>query len=119
MIGRKSEKVSSNQDLDFIIVKKVHSGLHLQDMNSMAEYVDKGLKRFGVSISKPILAAICIVAGILVILLPSLLVWTVGLLLVVQGALLLRDHFENERLQTKTIARDINCRYCGTGNIAG
>ena len=79
----------------------------------MAEYVDKGLKKFGISISKPILAAVCIIGGVLVILLPSLLVWTVGLLLVVQGALLLTDHFEQERSQTATILKGVYCPNCG------
>ncbi len=85
----------------------------------MAEYVDKGLKRFGVSISKPILAAICIVAGILIILHPSLLAWTVGLLLVIQGALLLIERFEKEKLRTETTAKGIYCRYCGAGSVEG
>jgi len=82
----------------------------------MAEYMDKGLKKFGISISKPILAAVCIIAGVLVILLPSLLVWTVGLLLVVQGSLLLTDHFEQERRQTETTLKGVYCCNCGAEN---
>ena len=49
----------------------------------MAEYVDKGLKRLGITISKPMLAIVCIVFGILVMVFPSLLVWIVGLFLMV------------------------------------
>jgi hypothetical protein len=51
----------------------------------MADYVDKELKKVGITLSKPILAILCIVFGILVILFPTLLVWIVGLFLVIQG----------------------------------
>ncbi len=82
----------------------------------MAEYVDKGLKRFGISISKPILAAVCIISGLTVILFPSLLVWTVGLFLVAQGTLLLTGYFEQERRLTTTTFKGIYCQDCGAGN---
>jgi len=87
-----------------------------QEVNILAEYVDKGLKKFGISISKPILAAVCIIGGVLVLLLPSLLVWTVGLLLVVQGALILTDYFEEEKRRTATNLKGVYCRNCGAGN---
>lgn len=83
----------------------------------MADYVDKGLKRFGITISKPALAIVCIVAGAMVILFPSLLVWTVGLFLVIQGALLLTDYFEQERrITTATTSEGIYCHKCGARN---
>jgi len=82
----------------------------------MAEYMDKELKKFGISISKPVLAAVCIIGGVLVILLPSLLVWTVGLLLVVQGALLLTDYYEQERRQAATSLKGVYCHNCGAQN---
>ena len=63
----------------------------------MADYVDKGLKKIGITISKPMLTTICIIFGIIVILFPNLLVWIVGLFLVVQGILLLTDLLEQER----------------------
>lgn len=63
----------------------------------MSEYVDSGLKRMGITISKPMLALLCIIFGILVILFPSLLVWIVGLFLVIQGVLLLTDFLETNR----------------------
>jgi len=63
----------------------------------MADYVDKGLKKMGITISKPILAILCIIFGILVILFPTLLVWIVGLFLVIQGMLLLTDFLELKR----------------------
>jgi len=83
----------------------------------MADYVDEGLKKIGISISKPVLASVCIISGIMVILLPTLLVWIVGLFLVIQGVLLLTDHFEHERRTTpKTASEGIYCYNCGAGN---
>ncbi len=63
----------------------------------MADYVDRGLKKLGITISKPILAVLCIIFGVLVILFPTLLVWIVGLFLVIQGTLLLTDFLELKR----------------------
>jgi len=60
----------------------------------MTDYVDRGLKKLGITISKPILATLCIIFGILVILFPNLLVWIVGLFLIIQGILLLTDYME-------------------------
>jgi len=83
----------------------------------MADYVDEGLKKIGISISKPMLAVVCIVSGILVVLFQGLLPWIVGLFLVVQGALLLTDYFEQERRTTpETTSRSVYCRSCGAGN---
>lgn len=63
----------------------------------MTEYVDRGLKKLGITISKPVLAILCIIFGILVILFPTLLVWIIGLFLVIQGVLLLTDFLELKR----------------------
>ena len=60
----------------------------------MTEMVEKGLKKIGITISKPILATICIIFGILVIVFPKLLQWTVGLFLIIQGVLVLTDYLE-------------------------
>ncbi|MDH5783314.1 MAG: DUF3096 domain-containing protein [Candidatus Bathyarchaeota archaeon] len=60
----------------------------------MTDYVDRGLKKLGITISKPILATLCIIFGILVILFPTLLVWIVGLFLIIQGILFLTDYME-------------------------
>jgi len=68
-----------------------------QVKKSMADYVDRGLKNLGITISKPILAILCIIFGILVIMFPNLLVWIVGLFLVIQGILLLTDFMELKR----------------------
>ena len=60
----------------------------------MADEVDKGLKRIGVTLSKPVLAVIAIIFGLLVIAFPSLLQWIVGLYFIIQGVLLLTEYYE-------------------------
>lgn len=83
----------------------------------MSDYVDKGLKRVGITISKPVLAMVCIVFGVMVVLFPNLLVWIVGLFLVIQGALLLADYFEQESRITKmSQSRMVYCYSCGVRN---
>ena len=86
----------------------------------MADYVDEGLKKIGISISKPVLALVCIISGITVILFPALLVWIVGLFLVIQGTLLVAEQFEQERRMipkpTSTASERIYCHSCGAGN---
>ncbi|UCE43530.1 MAG: hypothetical protein JSV57_03980 [Candidatus Bathyarchaeota archaeon] len=79
--------------------------------------MDRGFKRFGITISKPMLAIVCIIFGLMVIVFPNLLVWIVGLFLVIQGALLLTDIFEQERPVTPAaISNAAYCSQCGTGN---
>jgi uncharacterized membrane protein HdeD (DUF308 family) len=63
----------------------------------MTETVEKTLKKMGVTVSKPILALIAIIFGILVIILPELLVWIVGLYFIIQGILLFIDYYELRR----------------------
>ncbi len=63
----------------------------------MTDVVEKGLKKIGITISKPILAIICIIFGILVIVFEELLQWIVGLFLIIQGILLLTDYLELRR----------------------
>jgi len=63
----------------------------------MTEIVDKELRRFGVTLSKPILAAVAILFGFLVIIFPNFLAWIVGLFFIVQGILLLMDYYELRR----------------------
>jgi len=60
----------------------------------MSDMVEKGLKKIGITISKPILAIICIVFGVLVIVFEDLLQWIVGLFLIIQGILLITDYLE-------------------------
>jgi uncharacterized membrane protein HdeD (DUF308 family) len=60
----------------------------------MTETVNKTLNKIGVTVSKPILALIAIVFGILVIVFPDLLQWIVGLYFIIQGILLFIDYYE-------------------------
>lgn len=60
----------------------------------MTDSMDKGLKKMGVTVSKPILAIIAILFGILVIVFPDLIAWIVGLYFIIQGILLLLDYME-------------------------
>ncbi|MCW3977880.1 MAG: DUF3096 domain-containing protein [Candidatus Bathyarchaeota archaeon] len=60
----------------------------------MGDVLESGLKRIGVTVSKPILAVIAIIFGILVILFPDLLQWIVGLYFIIQGLLFFADYFE-------------------------
>ncbi len=63
----------------------------------LTDVVEKGLKRIGVTISKPVLAVIASIFGFLVIALPDLLQWIVGLFFIIEGILLLVDYFELRR----------------------
>lgn len=60
----------------------------------MGETIEKGLKAIGVTMSKPVLAVIAIIFGILVIALPELLQLIVGLYFIIQGLLFFADYFE-------------------------
>jgi len=63
----------------------------------MAGTVEKQLRKFGITVSKPVLAIICIIFGALVIVLKDvvgLLEWIVGLFLIIQGILILTDYLE-------------------------
>ena len=64
---------------------------------NLTDVMDKGLKRLGVTVSKPILALITILFGILVIVFPELLAILVGVYLLIQGILLLLDYYELRR----------------------
>jgi len=61
---------------------------------ALSDVVAKGLKKMGVTVSKPILAIITLVFGFLVILIPQSLSWIVGIYLIIQGALLLTEYYE-------------------------
>lgn len=66
----------------------------------MAEVVEKGLKKIGITISKPVLAVICLVFGVLVIIFKDLLQWIVGLFFIIQGIMMLTDYLELRRQLT-------------------
>jgi hypothetical protein len=71
-----------------------HDKLFRREEQITTETMDKGLKKMGITISKPILAMMAILFGILVIAFPNLLVWIVGLSFTIQGMLLLIDYME-------------------------
>jgi uncharacterized membrane protein HdeD (DUF308 family) len=68
----------------------------------MTGVIEKELKKIGVTMSKPVLAAICIIAGIIVIVVPAVLWIVVGLFLIIQGVLLLTEYMELNRQQQQS-----------------
>jgi uncharacterized membrane protein HdeD (DUF308 family) len=60
----------------------------------MSAEVERGLKRIGVTVSKPTLAVITIIFGILVLIFKDFLQLIVGIYLIIQGILLFIDYFE-------------------------
>ncbi len=60
----------------------------------MTDVIEKGLRRIGVTVSRPVLAAICIIFGIIIIIFPDLVGILVGLFFLIQGILLLTDYME-------------------------
>jgi uncharacterized membrane protein HdeD (DUF308 family) len=63
----------------------------------MTKEVEKGLGKIGATVSKPVLALIAIIFGILVIVYTDLLPWLVGLYFIIQGILFFIDYFELRR----------------------
>ena len=64
----------------------------------MTEVVEKGLKKIGITVSKPILAILCIIFGIIIVK-PDLLGIIVGIFFIIEGILLLTDYLELQRQQ--------------------
>jgi len=60
----------------------------------MADVVERGLRKMGVTVSKPILAAITLIFGLIVIFVPGSLNLIVGIYLIIQGVLLLTEYYE-------------------------
>ena len=65
----------------------------------MTEAVEKGLKKIGITVSKPILAILCIIFGIIVIAWKESLNYIVGIFLIIEGVLLLTEYLELQRQQ--------------------
>ncbi len=63
----------------------------------MTEVVEKGLRKIGITVSKPVLAILCIIFGIIVIAWKESINIIVGLFLIIEGALLLTDYLELRR----------------------
>jgi len=65
--------------------------------------VEKGLKKIGVTISKPLLGILTIIFGVLIIAFRELLPIIVGVFLIIQGILLLTEYYElQSRPSTQT-----------------
>jgi uncharacterized membrane protein HdeD (DUF308 family) len=72
----------------------------------MTEVVEKGLKKIGITVSKPVLAILCIIFGILVIAIPALIGIIIGIFLIIEGVLLLTEYLElRKRQQTPSPAQ--------------
>jgi len=65
----------------------------------LTEAVEKGLKKIGITVSKPALAALCILFGITVILWKESLNIVIGVFLIAEGFLSLTDYAELRKQQ--------------------
>lgn len=70
----------------------------------MAAAVEKGLKDIGITVSKPVLAMLCIIFGLLIIMFAELLRLIVGLFLIVQGILVFTKYWELKHRETRQTA---------------
>jgi len=70
----------------------------------MTEAMEKGLKKIGVTVSKPVLGILTIIFGVLIMVFKDLLQIIVGIFLIVQGILLLTEYYElqSRRATTQT-----------------
>lgn len=64
----------------------------------MTEVVEKGLRKIGITVSKPILASLCIIFGIIVIAWKESLNLIVGIFMI-EGIPLLTDYLELKKQQ--------------------
>ena len=65
----------------------------------MTEAIERGLKKIGITVSKPVLAILCIIFGVIIIIVPALLSYLIGIFLIIEGILLLTEHMEIQRQQ--------------------
>jgi uncharacterized membrane protein HdeD (DUF308 family) len=63
----------------------------------LTDVVDKSLRKVGITVSKPVLAVLCVIFGILLIIFPGLVGIIIGIFLIIQGILLLTDYMETRR----------------------
>jgi uncharacterized membrane protein HdeD (DUF308 family) len=68
-------------------------------MEHLTDVVEQGLRKIGLTVSKPILAVLCIIFGIIVIVVPALLSLIVGVFFIIEGVLLLTEYMELQRQQ--------------------
>jgi hypothetical protein len=71
----------------------------------LTDAVDRGLRRIGITVSKPVLAAIAIIFGVILIIFPALVGIIIGIFLIIQGILLLTDYMETSRQQSNAARR--------------
>jgi uncharacterized membrane protein HdeD (DUF308 family) len=64
----------------------------------MANIVDDSLKKIGLHVTKPVLAIICIIFGILLLIFPDMVGIIIGIFLLVQGILILLEYHNNHRV---------------------
>jgi uncharacterized membrane protein HdeD (DUF308 family) len=72
----------------------------LKECFNLTDVVEKSLRRIGITVSKPILAVICIIFGVLVIVYPWLVAVLVGAFFIIEGALLLSEYYELQSQQS-------------------
>ena len=65
----------------------------------MTDVAEKGLKKIGITMSKPVLGILCIVFGVIVLVVPWLLSIVGGIFLIIEGILLLTEYAELTRQQ--------------------
>ena len=70
-----------------------------EDEHNLTEVVEKGLRKIGITVSKPVLAILCIIFGIIVIAWKESINIIVGLFLIIEGVLLLTDYLELKKQQ--------------------
>jgi len=65
----------------------------------LTEAIEKGLRKIGITVSKPVLAVLCIIFGVIVIAWKESLNYIVGIFLIIEGVLLLTEHLELQKQQ--------------------
>ena len=71
----------------------------------MTEGIEKGLKRIGIEVSKPVHALVTILFGIFVWTLPQFLSFLLGAYFIIEGILLFIDYYGTKK---KTVQTDIH-----------
>jgi uncharacterized membrane protein HdeD (DUF308 family) len=68
----------------------------------MANMVNDNLKKIGLYVTKPVLALICIIFGILLLIWPDMVGIIIGIFLLVQGLLILLEYYNNRKVFNKS-----------------
>jgi uncharacterized membrane protein HdeD (DUF308 family) len=63
--------------------------------DELAKIVEDNLKKVGLHVSKPLLAVICIVFGVLLLIRPEMVGIIIGVFLLVQGLIILLEYYNN------------------------